>query len=173
MKFSLIFLHIICIAFNLSMSFRIKTHSKVHSNNLFNSKLSANGPIDWTNRSFVQSPFMNSYNNDEVFTKQFFNQFNNNNNNKIVNPPRALNVVNKPKVLTVNNKARVQTNNRKNTSSNTILSQNQESASFRTVGPYVDSTSNKNGKKYKNVLNTDKSQRINPGYYGASRLTRY
>lgn len=53
------------------------------------------------------------------------------------------------------------------------LSTNQESASFRTVGPFDDSTVTYTGKKFTDVLDTTKHVRIIPGYYGKSRLTRY
>ena len=53
-----------------------------------------------------------------------------------------------------------------------ILSENQKSPTFRSVGPHQDSTVNYQGEKYSNIIRNTKNLRISPGFYGRSRLTR-
>jgi hypothetical protein len=52
------------------------------------------------------------------------------------------------------------------------LSENQKSLTFRTVGPSEDSTVNFKGKKYSHMFRSVNAHKINPGFYGKSRLTR-
>jgi hypothetical protein len=57
--------------------------------------------------------------------------------------------------------------------SNTALSENQKSKTFRSVGPYDDSTVDSSGKKYSKMFRRETEKKdINAGYYGGSRLTR-
>ena len=55
----------------------------------------------------------------------------------------------------------------------TILSENQKSKTFRSVGPFEDSTKYYNGKKYSQMYRTPVSRDTRSGYYGRSRLTRF
>ena len=52
------------------------------------------------------------------------------------------------------------------------LSENQQSPTFRSVGPHQDSTINNQGQKYSSMINNTAKTRTSPGYYGRSRLTR-
>ena len=53
-----------------------------------------------------------------------------------------------------------------------IISENQQSPTFRTVGPHQDSTINNQGQKYSDMVDNSAKTRTSPGYYGRSRLTR-
>ena len=86
-----------------------------------------------------------------------YNSIDYNNKDLIINPPSMTNN-NNPRNFFVK--------------SSIPLSANQESASFRTVGPYEDSTITYNGTKMTDVLDTHRNIKIKPGYYGRSRLTR-
>ena len=69
-----------------------------------------------------------------------------------------------------NNQKVIQTSN--NNPKNPVISENQKSPTFRSVGPNLDSTINYQGQKYSNIIQNMPSKRISPGYYGRSRLTR-
>lgn len=56
---------------------------------------------------------------------------------------------------------------------NENISANQKSKTFRSVGPYDDSTINKNGIKYSKIYHNKSNRNLNPGFYGSSRLTRF
>ena len=52
------------------------------------------------------------------------------------------------------------------------LDENQQSSTFRTVGPNEDSTVNYKGKKYSDLYQNSSSSNMKAGFYGKSRLTR-
>jgi hypothetical protein len=69
----------------------------------------------------------------------------------------------------------IQTKSKSNYSTNSMSqasSENQNSPTFRPVGPHLDSTVNVQGQKYSNIMKNLPNRRISPGYYGRSRLTR-
>ncbi len=116
-------------------------------------KLSANGPVDWDSLSEL---ILGVDNEDS----------------DIILPSSS-------KKYLVDSKKRKRKKKKALTTSNPLhlkrskpLSINQESASFRTVGPGEDSTVTYTGEKYTNVLDMYRTREINPGYYGESRLTR-
>ncbi len=64
-------------------------------------------------------------------------------------------------------------NNTQNTSYNKDTSENTKSKTFRTVGPYDDTTKNYDGQKYSNIYKLQGGEVIKSGYYGKSRHTRF
>ena len=67
----------------------------------------------------------------------------------------------------------IETRTSYNTNNNDqITSENQKSPTFRSVGPNLDSTVNLQGLKYANIIRSTQIQKVSPGYYGRSRLTR-
>jgi hypothetical protein len=60
----------------------------------------------------------------------------------------------------------------RNNRRNLARSENEKSLTFRTVGPEIDSTINRNGIKYSNMIHKENNIKLNPGFYGSSRLTR-
>jgi hypothetical protein len=55
---------------------------------------------------------------------------------------------------------------------NLARSENEKSFTFRTVGPELDTTIDRNGIKYSNMIQKKTNIKLNPGFYGSSRLTR-
>jgi hypothetical protein len=56
---------------------------------------------------------------------------------------------------------------------NTSIDENQQSKTFRSVGPFDNTTINKDGRKYSQIFHhTEEGHNFKPGFYGSSRLTR-
>ena len=66
-----------------------------------------------------------------------------------------------------------QDNNPNFISKNEINSENLKSKTFKSVGPYDDSTINNSGVKYSKIYHNKSNKNLKPGFYGSSRLTRF
>jgi hypothetical protein len=132
---------------------KIKSRSKIKMRNqkgqLSSKKSKANfhknGPLTW--ETFTHDPILDSLLKDE-------REIIKSNVNAIIEPPKINAQL--PPFL----------------GGNAPLSDNQKSKTFRTVSPFEDSTIDYKGKKYSKMYMIKSIAKVNPGYYGKSRLTR-
>ncbi len=165
MKFKNILLLIInltIIQIILSLKSRSKNRSKSRAKNkerVKNSNMKKNGPLSWDLL----------YNDDGLKTLLKSERQENYKSYKL-NPSDNDSKINKFPFISNH-----QSNNYNPNfiSKNELISENQISKTFRSVGPYDDSTINSNGIKYSNIYHDRSNKNLKAGFYGRSRLTRF
>lgn len=168
---SLLVSFIVLISLELCNSFRTKIKSKSKARNksrgklrekakVFNNK--KNGPLSW---NIVEDETL-----ETLLMQERNAKINNLKPSFISNPFQNKINSNYPYSSTSSLNHNMNTNF---ISKNELVSENQKSKTFKSVGPYEDSTVNKIGVKYSRMYNNHPNKNLKSGFYGGSRLTRF